>query len=139
MRTHDNLAPMRANDTKTHVPSASSSSDYLNADRGNLLICGFWEGLTDAFVDVRVTTLDSKTIGTCHPRRLWNDKRKRKKYCKSCENQRRRFTPFVVSTSGLLIVRCRSQNIFKFACRRMGQALSNRKGCCQWSDEYRSS
>ena len=54
-----NPAPMRGNDTETHVPSASSSYDYLNADRRNLLIRGFWEGLTDTFIDVRVTTLDS--------------------------------------------------------------------------------
>jgi len=36
-----NPAPMRANGTKTHVPSASSSSDFLNADRGDILIRGF--------------------------------------------------------------------------------------------------
>jgi len=54
-------APMRANGTKTHVPSASSSSDFLNADRGDLLIRGFWEGFTDTITDVRVTNLDSKS------------------------------------------------------------------------------
>jgi len=36
-----NPAPMRANGTKTHVPNASSSSDSLNADRGDLLIRTF--------------------------------------------------------------------------------------------------
>jgi len=36
-----NPAPMRANGTKTHVPSASSSSGFLNSDRGDLLIRGF--------------------------------------------------------------------------------------------------
>ena len=30
-----NSAPMRANGTKTHVPSAFSSSGFLNADRGD--------------------------------------------------------------------------------------------------------
>ena len=56
-----NPAPMRANGTKTHVPSASSSSGFLNADRGDLLIRGFWEGSTDTIVDVRVTNLDRKS------------------------------------------------------------------------------
>jgi len=35
-------APMRSNDIKAHVPNASSSSDFLNADRGDLSIRGFW-------------------------------------------------------------------------------------------------
>jgi len=51
----NNPAPMSANGTKTHVPSASSSSGFLNADRGDLLIRGFWEGLTDTIIDFRVT------------------------------------------------------------------------------------
>ena len=36
-----NPAPMRANDNKTHMPSAFSSSDFLNTDRGDLLVHGF--------------------------------------------------------------------------------------------------
>jgi len=56
-----NPAPMRANGTKTHVPSASSSSRFLNADHGDLLIRSFWEGSADTIIDVRVTNLDSKS------------------------------------------------------------------------------
>jgi len=41
-----NPAPMRANGIKTHVPSASYSSGFLNADCGDLLVRGFWEGST---------------------------------------------------------------------------------------------
>ena len=72
---------MRANDTKMHIRSALSSSDFLNADRGDLLIHGFWEGSTDTMIittmiDVRVTNIDSKSTeslkGTFIPRRLWN-------------------------------------------------------------------
>jgi len=59
-----NPAPMPANGTKTHVPSASSSSGFLNADRGDILIRGFWEGSTDTIIDVRVTNLDSKSLST---------------------------------------------------------------------------
>ena len=99
-----NPAPMRANGTKTHVPSASSSSDFLNADRGYLLIRGFWEGSTDTIIDVRVTNLDSKSYKNLPPKKALErqEKEKEKKYCKPCENQRRHFTPFVVSTDGML-------------------------------------
>jgi len=71
-----NPAPMRANGTKTHLPSASSSSDFLNADRGDLLIRGFLEESTDTIIDVRVTNLDSKSHKNLPPK---NDKRKRRK------------------------------------------------------------
>jgi len=98
-----NPAPMRANGTKTHVPSASSSSDFLNVDRGDLLICGFWEGSTDTIIDVRVTNLDSKSCKNLPPKRPLErrEKEKKKKHCKLCENQRRHFTPFVESTDGM--------------------------------------
>jgi len=91
---------MRANSTKTHMPSASSSSDFLNADRGNLLARGFWEKSTDTIIDVRVTNLGSKSYKNLPPKKVLErqEKEMKKKYCKPCENQRRHFTPFVVST-----------------------------------------
>ena len=42
--------------------------------------------------------------GPCFLTRImlnYQDKEKEKKYCKPCENQRRHFTPFVVSTDGM--------------------------------------
>ncbi len=90
-----NPALMHANGTKTHVPSASSSSDFLNADRGDLLVRGFWEKSTNTIIDVRVTNLDSKSYKNLPPRRPWNDGRKR---LQPFENQRRHFILFVVST-----------------------------------------
>jgi len=95
-----NPTSMRANGTKKDVPSASSSSDFLNADRGDLLIRGFWEGSTDIIIDVRQTNLDSKSYWNLPPKKALErqEKEKKKKYCKLCENQRRHFTPFVVST-----------------------------------------
>jgi len=100
---------MRVNGTKTHVPSASSSSDFLNADHGDLLIRGVWEGSTDTIIDVRVTNLDSRTYHDSKsyknlpPKKALErqEKEKKKKYCEHCENQRRHFTTFVVSTDGL--------------------------------------
>jgi len=98
-----NPAPMRANGAKTNVPSTSSSSDFLNADRGDLLIRGFWEGSTDTIIDVRVTNLDSKSYKNLPSKKALErqEKEKKKKHCKPCENQRRHFTPFVVSTDGM--------------------------------------
>ena len=64
-----NPGPMRANGTKTHVPCASSSSDSLNADRGDLLVRGFWEKSTDTIIDVRVTNLDSKSYKNLSPKK----------------------------------------------------------------------
>ena len=85
--------------TKTHVPSASSSSDFLNADLGDLLIRGFWEGSTDTIIDVRVMNLDSKFYMKLLPNKsLKREEKEKKKYSKHCENQRRYFTPVVVST-----------------------------------------
>jgi len=88
---------------KTHVPSASSSSDFLNTDRGDLLIRGFWEGSTDTIIDVRATNLDSKSYKNLPPKKALErqEKEKKKKFCKPCENQRRHFTPFVVSKDGM--------------------------------------
>jgi len=65
-----NPALMRANGTKTHVPSASSSSYFLNADHDDLLIRGFWEGSTDTIIDVRVTNLDSKSYQNLPPKKV---------------------------------------------------------------------
>ena len=98
-----NPAPMRANGTKTHVPSASSSSDFRNADRGDLLIRGFWEGPTDTIIDVHVTNLDRKSYKDLPPKKALErqEKEKKKKCCKTCENQRRHSTPFTVSTEGI--------------------------------------
>jgi len=74
-----NPAPMRANDTKTHVPSASSSSDFLNADRVDLLIRGYRRDILIPLLTFVWRIWTANLIRICHPRRLWNDKRKRRK------------------------------------------------------------
>jgi len=73
-----NPAPTRANDTKTHVPSTSSSSDFLNFARGDLLIRGFWEGSTDTIIDVRVSNLDSKSYKNLPPKKALERQEKEK-------------------------------------------------------------
>jgi len=52
------------------------------------------------FLAKHVTNLNSKSYKTLPPKKVpeWQEKEKKKKYCKPWENQRRHFTPFVVST-----------------------------------------
>jgi len=59
----------------------------MNADRGDLLIRGFWEGSTDTIIDVCVTNLDSKSYKNLPPKKALErqEKEKKKKYCKPCE------------------------------------------------------
>mmetsp|Transcript_21618 Transcript_21618/g.27895 ORF Transcript_21618/g.27895 Transcript_21618/m.27895 type:complete len:94 (+) Transcript_21618:41-322(+) len=65
-----NPALMRANVTKAHVPSASSSFDFLNADRGDLLICTCWKGSIDTIIYVPVKNLSSKTYRNLPPKKV---------------------------------------------------------------------
>ena len=50
-----------------------------------------------------MTNLDSKSYKNLPPKKALErqEKEKKKKYCKSCENQHRHFTPFVVSMDGM--------------------------------------
>ena len=72
------------------------------------IILGFWEESTDTIIDVRLTNLDSKSYKNLPPKKALErqEKEKKKKYCKLCENQRRHFTPFVVSTDGIYLLLC---------------------------------
>ena len=69
-----NSSPIRANGTKMHVLITSSSSEFLNADRVDILIRGIWEGSTNTIIDIRVTNLDTKSYKILSH---MNDKRKR--------------------------------------------------------------
>ena len=64
-----NPTPMRVSGTKIKVPSVSPSFDFLNADRGDLLIRGFWEGSTHTIIDIRETNLDSKSYENLPPKK----------------------------------------------------------------------
>jgi len=73
-------------------------------DRGDVLIRGLWDRGTDCIIDVRVTDLDAKSNRSRDPAKVLesHEKEKKKKYLEPCLKQRRHFTPFVVSTDGLL-------------------------------------
>jgi len=52
-----NPALMSANGTNTHVSSVSTSSDFLNVNRCDLLICFNLEGSTDTIIEVCITNV----------------------------------------------------------------------------------
>jgi hypothetical protein len=75
-----------------------------NEDRGDILIRGLWERGTDCIIDVRVTDVDAKSNRSKDPHKVLaaHEREKKKKYLGACLEQRRHFSPFVVSTDGLL-------------------------------------
>jgi hypothetical protein len=72
--------------------------------RGDLCIRNLWSRGTDCIIDVRVTDTDAKSNLSKDPAKVLetHEKEKKKKYLEHCHAQRRHFTPFVVSTDGLL-------------------------------------
>ena len=68
------------------------------------MIRGLWARGTDCIIDMRITDVDAKSNLSKHPDKVLiaHEKEKRKKYLKACLERRRYFTPFVVSTDGLL-------------------------------------
>jgi hypothetical protein len=73
-------------------------------ERGDLLIRGFWTAGTDCILDVRVTDTDSKSYCKRPPSKVLEsqEKEKKRKYLGACLENRRHFTPFVLSVDGLL-------------------------------------
>ena len=65
---------------------------------------GFLGRGTDCIIDVRVADTDAKINLSKDPAKVLetHEKEKKRKYLASCLAQRRHFTPFVVSTDGLL-------------------------------------
>ncbi len=88
------------------APPAVTRNLYKNREelRGDLCIRGFWTRGTDCIIDVRVTDTDAKSYLSRDPAKVLetHEKEKKKKYLASCIAQRRNFTPFVVSTDGLI-------------------------------------
>jgi predicted transcriptional regulator len=72
--------------------------------RGDVSIRGIWNRGTDCIIDVRVTDTDAKSNISKDPAKVLeaHEKEKKKKYLEACLEQRRTFTPFVVSTDGLI-------------------------------------
>ena len=73
-------------------------SDQLTASRNN------WKHQTDCILDVRITNLDAPSNIHRKPEtvHLSREREKKKKYLQACLDQRRHFSPFVVSCDGVL-------------------------------------
>jgi hypothetical protein len=91
----------KAKEPKSPVQRLSRSSDE---EQGDLLIQSFWARGTDVIVNVRVADTDAKTYWSHDPHKVLasQEREKKKKYLQSCLEQRKHFTPFVVSTDGLI-------------------------------------
>jgi hypothetical protein len=88
-----------ATDSETSSPTVDASGE-----RGDLLVRGFWENGMDAIIDVRVVDTDAKSYNSRAPEKVLKsaEKVKKNKYLEHCLQQRRAFTPFVISVDGLL-------------------------------------
>jgi hypothetical protein len=75
-----------------------------SGERGDLLVRGFWENGMDAIIDVRCVDTDAKSYNSRDPEKVLKsaEKSKKNKYLEHCLQQRRAFTPFVISVDGLL-------------------------------------
>jgi hypothetical protein len=90
--------------TKEPKPPVQRLSRSSNEERGDLLIQGCWARGTDVIVDVRVTDTDAKLYRSRDPHKVLaaQEREKKKKYLQFCHKQRKHFTPFAVSTDGLI-------------------------------------
>jgi hypothetical protein len=90
----------RANPTEEPVQHIKSRSN--DEDRRDLLVRGLWQRGTDCIIDVRVTNINNKSQRHQPPEKvlLKHEREKKSKYLRACLEQRRHFTPFVVSTDG---------------------------------------
>ncbi len=86
------------------VRQTSANQPAKEDDRGDILLRGFWARGTECIVDVRVTDTDAASYRARDPAAILKsqEKEKKRKYLAACLEQRRHFTPFVVSTDGMM-------------------------------------
>jgi hypothetical protein len=103
--------------------------NHTSADRGDLLIRGFFENGTDCIIDVSVHDLDAPSyVSKDPPKVLKNlEQVKKRHYLKECQLQRRHFSPFTTSVDGLL--GAEAQKILKLLAERLST---------KWSKPYSS-
>ena len=128
------LIPSVVRDEPQIYPGRSSDADETERaspqteERGDLLIRNLWKRQTDCILDVRVTNLDAAS--NIHRKSelvlLSHEREKKKKYLQACLDQRRHFSPFVVSCDGLLGKEARSvlQNLAGRLSKKSGKSFS---------------
>jgi hypothetical protein len=80
------------------------SKQASSEERGDILIRNLWQNGTDCILDVRITDTDAASYRHKDPKKVLeqHEREKKKKYLQACLDQRRHFSPFVVSTDGLI-------------------------------------
>ena len=76
----------------------------LNLGRGKIIIQGFRNRVTDYIIDGRICDVNQASYLTRKPTSIvkFTENEKKKKYLEPYLKPRRHFTPFVVSSEGLL-------------------------------------
>jgi hypothetical protein len=95
----------KANRNTNNKTKGKKATKIVNKEeRGDLLVKEFWDSSTAAVFDVRVTDLDGATNQTKTTETILkqHEQEKKNKYLQACIKERRHFTPFVVSTDGML-------------------------------------
>ena len=84
--------------------SDSNNDTVSSEDRGDIIVRSLWGNQHDGIIDVRLTNTDAPGYGDRDPKKVLQSAAKSKKtmYLDACFQQRRTFTPFVVSTDGML-------------------------------------
>ena len=105
--------------TGSSTAKSDSDSTVETSDRGDVLVRGLWSTGQDAILDIRVTDTDQASYVTRDPERVLqsHEKEKKRKYLRPCQQQRRAFTPFVVSVDGLIGIE--AKNVMKALSRRL--------------------
>ena len=92
-----------AEGNQTLKDPASGLEAELCGDRGDIPIRGFWEQSTDCIIDVRISDVNQPSYLRRQPSSILKgaETEKKRKYLAACLEQRRHFTPFVVSCEGM--------------------------------------
>lgn len=87
----------------TELRDSTSGIEMEIQERGDLLVRGFWTQNTDCIIDVRICDVNQPSYLVRKPSSIIksSENDKKRKYLDACLEQRRHFTPFVVSCEGL--------------------------------------
>ena len=103
------FSPSAVRDEPMIVPSdikttTTDETTLEDEDRGDLLVRGLWQRGRHCVIDVRITDVNQPYQQNKNPRKILEHhaKLKKKKYLDACIKYRRDFTPFVLSTDGLV-------------------------------------
>ena len=82
---------------------AEAARTHDNANRGDVLVHGFWRRQTPCVIDLRVTDTECRSYRNQDPEKLLKkaEEEKKAKHLEACQERRRHFTPLVYSVDGM--------------------------------------